>query len=592
MDMRWSLDELYTSFESEEFRRDLAQSEVRIAEINQWIENNLKTKDNAVEKMEEYIKMVNDFTNSFGRVMSFASLSLAVDAKNEQASKVQGKVQQLGAETTSFKVKFEKWVGTLENLSELIASSELLGEHRFILEEMLKKGEHLLSEEEEIIIAKMSTTGAQAWSNLQRSLTSNLLVDINVGGEERQVALSIVRSMAYDQNPAVRKAGYLAELAAYPKIEEPVAAALNAIKGQTITVAKLKGYASPLHKTLEDARLTTQTLDAMLEAMKESLPMFHKYFRRKAKLLGHEGGLPFYDIFAPLGSVEMKFSYDEAREYIVKNFQEYNPKLAEFSDYAFANRWIDAESRAGKQGGAFCHGLKMIGEARILANFNGSFSSIATLAHELGHAYHGYCLLNETPMNSHYPMPLAETASTLNETIIFNAAINAAGPAEAFAILEKEICNAAQTIVDIYSRFLFESEVFKRRADHTLSVKELNEIMLEAQKSAYGEGIDNDYLHQYMWIPKGHYYYANLNFYNYPYAFGLLFAKGIYAEYLKHGSAFLPEIDRLLAATGKLMIADVAKMVGIDINSIDFWRQSLKVIEEDVDKFLELSESM
>lgn len=592
MDMRWSLDDLYTSFEAEEFKRDLARCEEQIAEMVQWVQDNLQNQDNAVAKLEYYINRNNEFINFFARLANFTSLSLSVNAKDEQAMKAIGKINQLDAERTNYSVGFEKWVCSLKNLDELVCSSELLQEHHFYLQEIVNRGQYTLSEEEEIVIARMNTTGAQAWSRLHQLLTSTLMVDITVDGETRQLPLSVVRNMAYNRDPQVRKTAYEAELAAYPKIEESMAAALNGIKGQAITLTKLRGYSSPLEKTLADARMDKETLDAMFAAMRESLPSLRKYFQTKAKMLGHENGLPFYDIFAPLGDADLTFTYEEAREYLIKNFMNFSPKVADFIDHAFQNRWIDAEPRAGKQGGAFCHNLKMIKQSRILANFNGSFSSVGTLAHELGHAYHGHCLLSETPLNSRYPMPLAETASTLNETIIYNAAINASEPAVAFAILEKDISTAGQVIVDIMSRFIFEDEVFKQREDHILSVKELKSIMREAQLEAYGEGLDPDFLHPYMWIPKGHYYYANLNYYNYPYAFGLLFAKGIYAEYLKRGEAFLPEIDRLLAATGKKSIADVAQMVGIDVRSIDFWRQSIKVIEKDIDKFIELSQQM
>lgn len=590
--MRWSLDDLYTSFEAEEFKRDLANCEKQIAEMVQWVQTNLQNQDNAVEKLEYYINRNNDFINFFSRLANFTSLSISVDAKDEQAVKVIGKIGELDAERTNYSVAFEKWVCSLNNLDQLINSSELLQEHHFYLKEIVKRGQYSLSEAEEVVIARMNNTGAQAWSRLHQLLTSTLMVDISIDGQMKQMPLSMVRNMAYDKNPEVRKRAYEAELAAYPKIEEAVAAALNGIKGQTITLTKLRGYSSPLEKTLADARLDKETLDAMLTAMRESLPAFHKYYRTKAKMLGHEGGLPFYDIFAPLGEADLTFTYEEARDYLIKNFMNFSPTIAEFIEHAFANQWIDAEPRAGKQGGAFCHNLKMIKQSRILANFNGSFSSVGTLAHELGHAYHGHCLLSETPLNSRYPMPLAETASTLNETIIYNAAISASEPAVAFAILEKDVSTAGQVIVDIMSRFIFEDEVFKQREDHILSVKELKVIMREAQIEAYGDGLNQDFLHPYMWVPKGHYYYANLNYYNYPYAFGLLFAKGIYAEYLKRGEAFLPEIDRLLAATGKKSIADVAQMVGIDVRSIEFWRQSLQVIEKDIDKFVELSAQM
>ena len=211
------------------------------------------------------------------------------------------------------------------------------------------------------------------------------------------------------------------------------------------------------------------------------------------------------------------------------------------------------------------------------------------MAHELGHGFHGECLKNESILNSNYPMTIAETASTFCETIIKKAAIKDATEKEALSILETEISDCTQVIVDIYSRFLFEKSVFEERKESALTVERIKELMLNAQKEAYGDGLDENYLHPYMWAWKPHYYDANYNYYNFPYAFGLLFAKGLYAEYLKKGSDFVGEYERLLSITGKNKIADITKEVGIDIHDKEFWKNSLKTIEEDIEKFIMLS---
>lgn len=589
MHMRWSLDELYTSFESEELKRDMEKCPAAIEKIKAWADTNLNSKENAAAKIEEFLRLEIDFDNLISKIFSFASLTSSVEARNEKALQIMDKLQRLLTELTQPEVNFEKWLGSLENLDEIISSSKLLVEHRFYLTEIARKNKYLLSEKEEILISKMSNTGSKSWSKLQDLLTSTLMVDIKVNGEEKKLPLPVVRNMAYDKNSETRKTAYYAELEAYKKIDESSAAALNGIKGEVITLAELRGFKSPLEETLINSRMDEETLNAMLDAIRESLPYFHKYFRRKGELLGHKNGLPFYDMFAPMGEVDKTYTYEEAHDYIVKNFSTFSSKLANFADNAFKKRWIDAEPREGKRGGAFCSGLHAIKESRILANFTGSFSNVTTLAHELGHGYHGSCLADESPLNSSYPMPIAETASIFCETIVMNAALKEANDKEAFGLLETLISDAGQVIIDIYSRFLFESALFEQRKDHSLSVKELKEFMLKAQREAYGNGLDPEYLHPYMWLNKVHYYYATRNFYNFPYAFGLLFSKGLYAEYLKQGDAFVKEYDSLLAATGKRNVADVAAIMGIDVHSKDFWRSSLKLIENDIDKFIELS---
>ena len=590
--MRWSLKELYTSFDSPEFLDDLKRLDSLIEEFSNWADANLSTRDNPVEKMERFIKYSQKVSSLFTKLISFTSLTLSVESTNEIAQKYHDKLAVKGSNLTRPNVQFQSFLKELDNLEELIDTSELLKEHKFYLEEIKRQSKYMLSEKEELLISKLVNTGSSAWSNLQNKITSTLMVEVNINGEVKSLPLPAARNLAYDKDPNIRKAGYEAELKAYKKIEESSAAALNSIKGEVITLAELRGYKSPLEETLVQSRMDKETLDAMFTAIKEFLPVFRKYYRRKAEILGYKNGLPFYELFAPIGKVNRTFTYDEAMDYIIKNFRTFSDKLADFAKHAYENNWLDVEPREGKRGGAFCSNLHPIGESRIMANFSGSFSNMTTLAHELGHAYHGACLKDESILNSRYPMPIAETASIFCETIVVNAALNEADDEEAIGILETSISDAGQVIVDIYSRFLFESELFQRRKNSTLSVNELKEIMINAQKEAYGDGLDENYLHPYMWLNKPHYYTASRNFYNFPYAFGLLFSKGLYAEYLRRGKEFVEQYDELLRATGKNNIKDVAKMVNIDVTDPEFFRSSLRLIEKDIEKFLELTEKM
>jgi len=231
----------------------------------------------------------------------------------------------------------------------------------------------------------MKNNGSTAWSNLQGKLTSNLLVEIELDGEKKKLPLPVVRNMYDNEDQEKRIKAYNAELNAYDKIEQSSASALNSIKGESLTVTELKGYDSILEKTLIQSRLEKETLDTMMETIKEYLPYFEKFYQKKAEILGHENGLPFYDIFAPIKGFSKEYSYDDAREFIVDKFANFSDELADFADNAFENRWIDAEPREGKRGGAFCSNIHSIGESRILANFNGSFGNVKTLSHELGH---------------------------------------------------------------------------------------------------------------------------------------------------------------------------------------------------------------
>jgi len=584
MDMRWNLDDLYTSFESDEFLRDFELAKQEVKDRNSWAKENLKSSENAMQKLEMFINRGNEF-KLFQKIGSYANLAGSVDDENEAAKKYLDIFRTELADLAVSEVMFNSFVGSLSNLQELIDASPILKEHEFMLTEIMKNNKYMLSEKEEIILAKYRTTGSMAWSNMRNQITSTLKIDVMVEGEEKSLPLTAVRNLAYSANAQTRKAAYFAEQQGYEEVEKPTAAALNSIKGEALTNVKLRGYKDALDMTLVNYKMQKETLDAMLSSMESFLPSFRRFYKKKAQILGHSGSLPFYDIFAPVGKVDLTFSYAEAKDFIIENFNIYSKEMGDFARHAFDNNWLDVEVRDGKRGGAFCHNLHSIGQSRIMSNYDGSFSNLTTLAHELGHAYHGYCLKNVPFLKSSYSMPIAETASTFCETLITDAAIKNADKEQAFAILQEQISDSLQVIVDIYSRFVFESNLFAKRESGPLSVSEINELMLSAQIKAYGDGLDKEYLHKYMWINKPHYYAAHNNFYNFPYAYGLLFSLGLYAQYLKEGKGFVPKYNELLAATGSNTLEKIGDLAGIDVRKSDFWNLSLKLVEEKVDKF-------
>jgi len=589
MELKWSLKEVYPSFDSDEFKNDLENLTEVIENINIWATDIVKDKENLVKNLEEYINKFTTVTDLSSKLSIFINLSLSVNTKDKEALKYSDILEKKLTNLVESSVKLERYISNIENIECIINKSELLKKHEFILKTVIEQSKYLLSDKEENIIANMKNTGSNAWIKLKDNLISTLKVEIEEDNEIKEVPLTIVLNMAYDKDAKVRKTAYEAEIKSYKKVEEGVAAALNAIKGEVLTVCDFRGYNSPLDKTLIDSRMSEESLEAMFSAMKESIPVFRKYLRRKGELLGHKNGLPFYDLYAPVCEANMKFSYEDGTKFVEKNFRTFSDHLGDFASKAINNNWIDVQPREGKVGGAFCENLHFIGESRILLNYGDNFGDVVTLAHELGHGFHGECLNGETTLNSDYPMPIAETASTFCETIIKKAAIKDATKDEALAILETEISDCTQVIVDIYSRFLFEKSFFEARKESSLNVEEIKELMLNAQREAYGDGLDPNFLHPYMWTWKPHYYDAEYNYYNFPYAFGLLFAKGLYAEYLKKGQAFAKDYEKLLSITGKNKIADVAKVMGIDINDKGFWRNSLKTIEEDINEFIELS---
>ena len=579
----WSLDELYLGFDDPKFQADMDRLEHLLAAYSDITGQlaQMEPKDALVKALrcQEEIQTV---SSNLGM---FAMLRQSADTRDAKSASTAEKVWDMLAEMEGSSAIFRHFVAKLDNLDDLIAADPLLTEYAYLLHNIQADSKYLLSEKEEILFAKMNMSGASAWEQLQANLTSSVPVEY----DGKTITLSTVRNMAYDPDPAVRKAAYDAELKCYDRIKDAVAFSLNSIKLQVISECKLRGYKSPLDQALHLSHMKRETLDAMWSAIDEYLPKFWAYYKAKAKALGYEGGLPWYDMFAPMGKNDKKYTIEEARDVILELFGSFDADLQAMGKQAFDQAWIDFYPREGKVGGAFDCGVPSIKQSRVLTNFDGAYGDIVTLAHELGHAFHDRNTFSHRPLNLDYSMPVAETASTFNENIVNHAALAAAqSDDEKLAILESMLMDAAQIICDIYSRYLFETAVFDNRSSEFMPADRLCEMMLEAQKKAYGDGLDHATLHPYMWLCKSHYYSGSLSFYNFPYAFGGLFARGLYVRYQQEGDAFVAKYKQMLHATTVCDVEDAAKIAGVDLTDRKFWLASLQSLAEDIDQFIAL----
>lgn len=576
----WSLDVLYTGFDDKRWSEDLKKLDDCVEKFQAFAAR--LSDENEKETIKEGLKLLEELEGLSAQMMIFCELRGAADTRDKDSMSYEGVLSQKRNRTRAAETKFAEYVAARKNLEQDIKEDAFLTSYAYLLRNMAEDNRHLLSGDVEEALAKMDISGGAAWSSLQGYLTSS--VEADLGG--KKLTLSEVRNLAYSPSREERKAAYEAELACYDKIKDSVAYALNSIKMQDISECELRGFASPLAKTLYYARMKEETLNALLEAMTEYMPQFWRYLRLKAEKLGYADGLPWYELFAPLGKSTKRYTTEEARDYLITVFSSFSPDMAEMMKRAFAEDWIDFYPRNGKVGGAFCEALNSKKEFRVLTNFSGSFSDLVTLAHELGHGYHDFMVHDNEPLNMEYSMPVAETASTFNENVITGYAIDHTGDEEEkLALIESQLSDTAQIMCDIYSRFLFESEVVERRRDSFLFADELNEIMLDAQKKAYGNGLDENCLHPYMWVCKSHYYSADLGFYNYPYAFGGLFARGLFAKYKKEGSAFVENYKKMLKNTPVMSVEDVAKICGIDLTDKEFWMMSLHSYDAEIDEF-------
>ena len=530
--------------------------------------------------VDAVLPATNHVLDRFSRLEAFAYGHVSTDSGDEAAQALLSRLTTVEARISVLRTRLDAWLGTLD-LDAVLAASPEAAAHAWPLRKAARRAEHQMSEPEESLAAELGITGSTAWSRLYDDVSAGVTATVtHPDGRTETLPIFAVRGLATDPDAGVREAAFRAELEAWQAHATPIAAALNAIKGETLALGARRGWDDPLSPVLESSAVERAAFDAMQAAVDGALPDFRRYLVAKAGLLGKRR-CAFWDLFAPVGDAPAQ-SWSAATGTVERAFTGYGDDLADLARRALDERWVDAGPRAGKVGGGFCMHVGD-GASRILMNFDGSIDSVHTLAHELGHAYHNTALRSRTPLQRSTPMALAETASIFCETILTDRALEAADGGERLALLEADLQGACQVVVDIRSRFLFESRVFDRRAASTLPARELSDLMREAQLEAYGDGLDPDELHPLMWAAKPHYYGST--FYNWPYTFGLLFGLGLYARWLDDADGFRSAYTDMLASTGLETASQLAARFGIDLGERAFWDASLDVLRARIDDF-------
>jgi len=596
---RWSLGPIYASFDAPELARDRELLSQLCAELLSELETPFpKDASAALPRLRRALSLLEEAGDLSENEAAYAYAVYSTDTRDARALAALNAAEERALPLEKASVLFRSRLAEIAGLVPALSASGELAPYAFFLDEQLRLSKKQMSADMEDLAADLSRSGADAWSRLHEALTSTASAPWPRGGSGERKSLVALRALAFDPDRAVRADAFAAETEALRSVEIPLAAALNGIKGAYLAVNKRRGWKDALEKSASQARISRETLDSLIAALEESLPVFRRYLKAKASLLGVRS-CAFYDLFAPVGEAGRKWSYAEARAFIEERFSAFDPSMGAFARHAFDASWIDAEPRDGKVGGAYCTDFPVKGDSRILCNYEGSFSSLTTLAHELGHAWHHEQLKDLPRSLTAYPMTLAETASIFAETVVFESALadcrGRNAPLELLGLLEINLQDSCQVVVDILSRFYFERSVFERRESGELSPGDFCALMAEAQKATYGEGLDPELPHPYMWAVKGHYYSGELAFYNFPYAFGLLFALGLYSRAEREGAAsagngsFAEGYRALLRATGSADAAAVGRKAGFDIGSIDFWRSGISVVAARVEEFERLA---
>ena len=531
-----------------------------------------------IADFERVINSLNHLLQRLETLGSYIGCFVTTDAGDELAKARESEMETRAVVLGQLETRLVAWVGS-SDIEALLNQSEVAREHEFWVRRAAQLASHQMSADEENLAASLQPMGLGGWAKLHGNMTALLSVDVEIEGERKVLPMSTIRALANDANRATREAAYVAEIASWQTVSMPLAGALNGVKGFQRELRARRGYSDDVEPTLLANSIDAATLAAMQEACVASFPDFRRYMKAKARALGIEK-LEWFDLVAPVGQSKSEWSWASSQQFLSENFGAYSPRMAQFSDRAYDEKWMDAPPRMGKVGGAYCTGIAP-GVSRILTNFDGSYNAVSTVAHELGHGYHNLCLENRTPLQREIPMTLAETASIFCETLALQAAIKDADTNERIALLDNSLSGSLQVVVDIHSRFLFESSVFAKREAREQTESEFCALMLDAQRQSYGEDLAS--YHPYMWAVKGHYY--GPTFYNYPYTFGLLFGLGLYAIYGREPETFRVRYDEFLSECGMAAAKTLAAKFDIDVTTPEFWTASLDVIRAQIDEF-------
>ena len=631
----WDLGSIYPDINSEKYKSDLAKLTEGIKTLkalNDQAENpDQKNHLNIQNWIADFFK-ADDILGPLANTLAAYSYSIySVDTTSKSLLDNLNQVESL---TDQYEIQLNRFSHTVAKnrgiLSEFYVNFPQYKKYEFSINEMLEDDIHTLSPELEGIIAKLQQTGGRDWDRLHAQRISNLK------DPETGKLFNELRNDAYSPDARLRKESWQKEIALLKQNEIAFAASLNNLKGETLSLLEERSWNCAIDRALSSSRMKKETLDALIAAIEESLPQWRKYLKAKAEYLknhnatastncGKEKGLAFYDLFAPLdgntasdgntntaGQTETgcntatpsatnnraaseesllskNWTFEEARDYIIKEFTSFSPVMGDFAKNAFDKNWIDARVHPGKVGGAYCQDFYVQKESRVLSNFTGAFSDIITLAHELGHAFHFFCIKDKDYRNANYPMTLAETASTFAETIVKQDILKTASKEDRIKILELDLQDTCQVLVDILCRFYFERSVFEERQNGELTSEDFCRLMADAQERSYGDGLSAE-RHEYMWAVKSHYYSVDLDFYNFPYAFGQLFAAGLYSRYKKEGKAFVDIYCNLLSDTGSMSCEDLCFKAGFDITKKDFWKSGIDFYINEIEQFCKEAE--
>ncbi len=581
----WDLTSFFPEFDGSEMRAFKEGLERDIKELQGEVNKLAPIKTSNLREWEELILQFEDFSARLAHIFAYVGCLKAAHTDKDEYAQEEAKLLRLHAETEKFMVDVMYGIkGASDAIFEKFIFRRKLQPVAHALRKIRERAIKTMGKDMEKLASDLNVDGLRAWGRLYDKVTGKLTFEMVYPDGRREIKpISQWRSLMSDVDREIGRAAYEGGNRAWAEIEDICASCLNAISGTRLTLNKYRGYDHYLDVALFQSQITKASLDAMFQAIYENVEIARDIFSSKAKFMGRSG-IYWFEREAPLPLQDTKkYNWKEGSKMVEDAFASAYPKLAKYYRFALNNRWVESEVRPNKLPGAFCTGSEWNKEQRVYMTFNGTLSDIGTLAHEFGHAFHGYLMKDMRPFAQEYPMTLAETASIFAEHIFTDGTLKnpKISDTQKLIMLDEDLTGAAVLLLDIPVRFEFEKAMHEERMKGELSVERLKELMVEKQREIFGDSMLPESADPYFWASKLHFYITGVTFYNFPYTFGFLIARALYNLYKTRGESFFPKYEELLRLAGSDMVENVVKKtIGADTTDPGFWRESIKSLEE------------
>lgn len=490
--LTWDLDGLFPGgSQSPEFQRYLERLASLVKDISVRLEPQGQQQAADGAYLHSILTRIQEGLSALAQARSFVWCLISQDVDDEHANRLQGRVSELEAAFASLMNRLDQVLQTIhsDDWAHLLRDPRLQP-LAFPLNERRERALEKLPLEQESLANDLSVDGYHAWGNLYSRIVGRMILPFEEGGERRTLSVGQATKKLFSTDRAIRQTVFHQLNEAWERESELLASCLNHLGGFRLHLYRRRGWDSVLKEPLDMNRMSEQTLNTMWEVVNRNKDMIIRFLERKASMLGLSR-LSWYDLYAPISAETIFIPYDEAADFIIKNFKRFDPQMASFAHRAFTQRWIEAEDRAGKSPDGFCTEFPASGQSRIFMTYAGSATDLNILAHELGHAYHDHVMDDLPPMVQRYAMNVAETASTFAEWTVADAAIRTAtSPEQQLQLLENKLQRAVAFFMNTHANFLFEAKFYEERRKGWVSVDRLKACMVAAQKQAYHDSLD------------------------------------------------------------------------------------------------------